>query len=438
MKSIRRQLLIALLSAIMLTTLLGALVTYRTARAEANALFDYQLRQLALSLRDHALQKGPRHEFGIDEDAQDFSIQIWGPDGTQIYLSHPRQELPHQAPIGFATVNTDRGEWRVFGMQQGSQMIQVAQPMQVRDHLALAAAWRTVAPFLLMLPLLGVLIWIVVGRGLRPLDAVARAVTTRNAVALDPLPENRVPAEVVPLVRALNDLLVRLERALEAQREFIADAAHELRTPLTALTLQVQLAERADDAVSRADAFAELKGGLQRATHSVQQLLTLARQEPGGGERPLAAVDLAELVAQVIADHLLLAEARQIDLGATPSTGECVVKGEHDALRILVSNLVSNALSYTPPGGTVDLATGQDEGGPFIQVCDSGPGIPLEDRKRVFDRFYRRGQANGPGSGLGLAIVKTIADRHQARVVLDDSRLGGLRARVEFPPAVPP
>jgi two-component system OmpR family sensor kinase len=146
-------------------------------------------------------------------------------------------------------------------------------------------------------------------------------------------------------------------------------------------------------------------------------------------------VDLAELAAQVIADHLLLAEARQIDLGAIPSAGACVVRGERDALRILLGNLVSNALCYTPPGGKVDLATGQDEVGPFIEVCDSGPGIPLEDRERVFDRFYRRGQAGGPGSGLGLAIVKTIADRHQARVVLDDSRLGGLRARVEFPPA---
>jgi two-component system OmpR family sensor kinase len=156
-------------------------------------MFDYQLRQLALSFRDQALQNGPRANSGIDEDAQDFSVQIWGPDGTRIYLSHPRQELPHQAPIGFATIDTGHGQWRVFGMQQAGQMIQVAQPMQVRDQLALAAAWRTVAPFLLMLPMLGVLIWVVVGRGLRPLDAMARAVSTRTPVALDPLPESRCP-----------------------------------------------------------------------------------------------------------------------------------------------------------------------------------------------------------------------------------------------------
>jgi two-component system OmpR family sensor kinase len=175
MTSIRRQLLLALLSVITLTTLLGALATYRTARDEANAMFDYQLRQLALSFRDQVFQSGRQHDFALDDDAQDFSIQVWRPDGTRLYLSHPRNGLPDTTPLGFATIDTGDGKWRVFGMQQRGQTIQVAQPMHSRDELALAAALRTVAPFLLMLPVLGVLIWVVVGRGLRPLDAVARA-----------------------------------------------------------------------------------------------------------------------------------------------------------------------------------------------------------------------------------------------------------------------
>lgn len=436
-KSIRKQLLIALLSAITLTTLLGVLATYRTAREEANAMFDYHLRQLALSLRDQAFQIGRHHDFAIGDDAQDFSIQVWRPDGTRIYLSHPRQGLPETAPIGFATLDTGRGKWRVFGIQQGGQTIQVAQPMHLRDQLALASALRTVAPFLLMLPILGVLIWVVVGRGLRPLDAVARAVTTRTAVALDPLPEDRVPAEIVPLVLSLNDLLARLERALQVQREFIADAAHELRTPLTALSLQVQLAERAPDASSRAEAFAELKGGLRRATHTVQQLLTLARQEPGGGELEMIPVRLAEVVATVVAEHLPLAAARQIALATVAATTDCVVQGDDNALNILVTNLVSNAICHTPAGGRIDVAVGESDSGAFVEVCDSGPGIPAEDRQRVFDRFYRRAQTDAPGSGLGLAIVKTIAERHGARVLLDDASLGGLRARVEFSRAAP-
>lgn len=438
MKSIRRQLLFALLSVIVLTTLLGALLTYRTARDEANAMFDYQLRQLALSFRDQVFSSGRQHDFAFDEDAQDFTIQIWRPDGTRLYLSHPRKGLPDKAPMGFATVDSGRVKWRVFGMQQGGQTIQVAQPMNSRDELALAAALRTVAPFLLMLPILGVLIWLVVGRGLRPLDAVARAVTTRTATALDPLPEDRVPAEVVPLVLALNDLLDRLKRALQAQREFTADAAHELRTPLAALSLQVQLAERAADPAARADAFAELKGGVRRATHAVQQLLTLARQEPGGGERVASPVRLDDLAAAVIAAQLPLAEAKAIDLGGAVTSGEVLVTGDQEALRILITNLVSNAVRYTPPGGRVDVAVGEDTTGPFIEVCDSGPGIPAEDRQRVFDRFYRRAQTDEAGSGLGLAIVESIAERHRARVLLDDASLGGLRVRVQFDHSLPP
>jgi len=432
MRSIRRQLLVTLLATITLTTLLGALATYRTALDEANALFDYQLRQMALSFRDQASQNAHMRDLAINDDAQDFSIQIWRPDGTRIYLSHPGKELPHLAPLGFATVDTGNGKWRVFGLQQGGQTIQVAQPLRVRDGLALAAALRTVEPFLPMLPMLGVLIWVVVGRGLRPLDAVARAMTTRTPVALGPLPTNGVPTEVAPLVRSLNDLLARLKRALDSQRDFIADAAHELRTPLAALSLQLQLARRAADAQSRGEAFGELERGLTRATHCVQQLLTLARQEPGGGDRPLMPVNLGDLVAKVVAEQLPLAEDRQIDLGVTPAARAVTVRGDAEALQILVSNLVGNAIRHTPSGGKVDVAVGDGADGVFVEVNDSGPGIPVEERERVFDRFYRRAQTDEPGSGLGLAIVRTIAERHQASVLLDEADLGGLRARVRF------
>ncbi|EXI64453.1 MAG: Sensor protein QseC [Candidatus Accumulibacter adjunctus] len=437
MKSIRRQLLLALLAVITLAILAGALAAYRTARDEASALLDYQLRQLALSFRDEARHGALRWKPGSD-DAEEFSVQIWAADGTRIYLSHPLQDLPHQVPLGHVTVDTGSGKWRVFGLQQGGQVIQVAQPMQLRDRLALAAALRIVAPFLLLLPVLAVLIWVVIGRGLRPLVDVAQAVGTRTAIALDPLPDRQVPAEVVPLVVALNELLLRLQRALEQQREFVADAAHELRTPLAALTLQVQLAERAADAAARDEAFGELKGGLQRATHSVQQLLTLARLEPGAGESTLQPVDLRQLAAEVIVDHLLLAEARQIDLGAPPQQQSCFVAGDADALRILLANLISNALRFTPRGGRVDVVTGSSEGLPFVEVCDSGEGIPPAERERVFDRFYRRAAAGEAGSGLGLAIVRAIAERHRARVLLADAKLGGLRARVEFPRLAPP
>lgn len=437
MKSIRRRLLFALLSTLTVALLLGAFATYRTARDEADTIFDYHLRQLALSLRDQALENIAPPAIDADAESRDFAIQVWSEDGVRLYFSHPGDALPDQARLGFATIETEQGRWRVFGLQQRGHTIQVAQPMRVRDQLALTAALRTVAPYLLMLPALGIMIWVVVGRGLSPLNSVAQAVATRSATALDPLPERAVPAEAMPLVRSLNELLVRLQSALDAQRAFIADAAHELRTPLTALQLQVQLSERATDESQRAEALAELKRGLQRATHSVQQLLTLARQEPGAADRLAAPVRLADLTGRVIGEHLALAEAKEIDLGAAAVCDDTFVEGDAEGLRILLANLVSNAIRYTPAGGKVDVSVGEDDLGPFLEVCDSGPGIPAAERERVFDRFYRRQGENEAGSGLGLAIVKNIAARHGAAISLGDSALGGLRARIQFPRRVP-
>jgi two-component system OmpR family sensor kinase len=234
-------------------------------------------------------------------------------------------------------------------------------------------------------------------------------------------------------VRALDDLLGRLGDALSAQRSFVADAAHELRTPLAALELQVQLVDRAPDEAGRAAALADLRAGLGRMTHVVQQLLTLARAEPDAGA-VLAGepVSLSELVAQVIADHALLAEARQVDLGTARTAEDAVVLGDPASLRALLANLVDNAIRYSPEGGRVDVDAGVLAGRPYLEVSDHGHGIPEAERERVFDRFYRRGDGSYTGSGLGLAIVRAIAERHAASVALGDTPGGGLTVRVDF------
>jgi two-component system OmpR family sensor kinase len=177
-----------------------------------------------------------------------------------------------------------------------------------------------------------------------------------------------------------------------------------------------------------------LNQGLKRATHLVSQLLTLARQEPGTAERPLASVRLAPLAQQVVAEHVVLAETKSIDLGISQADETAVINGDAEGLRILFGNLVDNAMRYTPAGGRVDVTIGVEDQRPFLEVADSGPGIPAADRYRVFDRFYRREGAAASGSGLGLAIVKNVADRHRASVRLGDRPEGGLVVRVEFPP----
>jgi len=430
MKSIRRELLVTLLGAVLIAGSIAAVAVYYKAYGEIGELLDYQLRQMALSLRDESFQSGVIEPppFGFD-----YAIQISSADGVTLYYSRARVRIPANAAVGYATMDSPEGLWRMYTLRQRGLSVQVAQPMRVRSELAASAAWRTLAPFILLLPVLALFVWFAVARGLRPLDSVATAVKARSPAALDPLPHADLPDEIRPVVLALNELLPRLSRALETQRAFVADAAHELRTPLSALRLQLQLAERARDNDERAAAFDTLRQGLARATHLVEQLLTLARQDPAAAQSQSESVDLGALAADVVGAHAALAASKGIDLGLARRDDGLAVTGDADALRTLLSNLVDNAVRYTPAGGRVDVSARRGDASAVIEVTDNGSGIPMSERERVFDRFYRRADSDVPGSGLGLAIVRSIADRQGAKVELDEGPEGhGLTARVTF------
>jgi two-component system OmpR family sensor kinase len=287
--------------------------------------------------------------------------------------------------------------------------------------------------------LLGVLIWYAVGVGLKPLDAMSRAVAKRRPDAMAPLAESGLPRELKPLAGSLNALLARLDDALSAQRRFTADAAHELRTPLAALKLQVDLAERTKDSATQAVAFAELKAGVDRAARLVEQLLTLARLEPEAPARDFAPVDLAALAKDAIIARAALAGEKRIDLGIA-RIAAVAVRGDPASLATLLANLLDNALRYTPQDGRIDVAIDETDGHAVLTVTDTGPGIPVPERERVFERFHRGATTDNPvvptGSGLGLSIVRRIADAHGATVVLEDGPAGtGLMVRVRFPRA---
>ncbi len=432
MRSIRRNLLLVLMAAATAIVGLSAVVTYRIARQEVDTLFDYQLRQVALSVGERNMDMALVPGLVTPDPALDLVVQIWRRDGVTIYFSHPHRVLPNWARMGYADVETSDGTWRVFALQLQGRTVQVAQPMSVRRRQALSAAWHILVPSLLLLPALAIGIWIAVGRGLQPLEQLTAALTHRKPGELGLLALSSPPAEIAPVVDALNDLLARLEKALSAQRAFVADAAHELRTPLAALRLQAQLVERATDDAARAKAVGEFKRGLDRMTHVVGQLLTLARQEPGAVGPPSVAADLAALAREAIAGQVDVAIAKGIDLGAAALDDNAMILGDPAALSVLINNLLDNAIRHTPPGGTVDVTVGIADERPFLEVADSGPGIAAQDRPHVFDRFYRGKDTHEPGSGLGLAIVKVIAERHRADIVLGDSRSGGLSARVVF------
>jgi two-component system OmpR family sensor kinase len=241
-----------------------------------------------------------------------------------------------------------------------------------------------------------------------------------------------MPPELRQLAEALNGLMQKFDRALALQRTFVADAAHELRSPLTALKLQLQLVERAASEQARAAALAKLEERLDRAVHLVQQLLSLARHEVGHRADQRQAVEVSSLLQAAVIDHEVMAESFGIDLGVVPGE-RVVVAADPEGLRVLLNNLIDNALRYTQRGGRVDVRAGWREGRAWLRVQDNGPGVPEQHRARLFDRFYRPDGSTVPGCGLGLSIVRNIADHHGASIELADADWGsGLAVTVLF------
>jgi two-component system OmpR family sensor kinase len=430
MNSIRRRLLVALLGALLVAGVTGAVATFLSARDEVGRLLDEELRQVALSLRDHSRLDFARLESRTNDPDLRVLVQIWDPAFDRPYSSRVAAPLPRQKDEGYTTLEHEGRAWRIYTTFSTTQTIQVAQPTVLRTELAALTAARLLLPVLMILPLLGVLGWWIVGRGLAPLAALADSLTRRAPASLEPMPVLEAPEEVQPLVRSLNDLLARLGDAFDTQRRFAADAAHELRTPLTALTLQIQIARRAESPEERLVALDRLEQGVKRATRLVQQLLTMARLDPDAA-RPASSFDLAGVAASVVEEKRPFAEQQRLTL--TLASVPVTLCGQEDALRILLANLVDNALRYTPPGGAVDVRVGPDGDQARIDVADSGPGIPEEERERVFDRFYRGHQAPGGGSGLGLAIVRQIITLYGGTIGLDKSPSGGLLVSARFP-----
>jgi two-component system OmpR family sensor kinase len=407
-RSLRMRLLMFLLAAIVLAGAVQAALAYRSALDEADALFDYHMQQTALALRSglpvDAQGLGP----GLDpqDENHEFIVQVWTHEGLRIFESAMGANLPQIAVLGFTNVQARGGTYRVFSIQTRSQVIQVAQNMAARQNMARSLALRTLAPLAFMAPLLVLAVWWGVSRSLAPVERVRRQLAQRQADDLSPVSDAQLPDEVQPLVSELNLLFERVQRAGQ------------------------------DDA-ARAAAAERLSSGIDRATRLVEQLLALARQEAAA--TAAEPVDLRAVAQLALADVAPAAQARGTDAGLLDSDA-ATVPGNAEALRMLVRNLLDNAIKYTPPGGQVDVQVRADANGRavLLTVEDSGPGIAPDHRDRALQRFVRVGTGNSAattGSGLGLAIVQAIAQRHGARVVLGTSdRLGGLRVEVCFAP----
>lgn len=447
MRSIERSLLAWILGALGLGAVLVAVVTYVVILDEMNEVFDENLEDVAQAveiyhyLEQHrgggALNAPLVHLRPLEDD--DIVTTAWTLRGEQIHASDPAVHLPFTKVEGLTRPKVDGVRWIVYSSVSELGVVQAAQRFRARQELARNSALKILPPLTGLIALVAGLLIFGLRKGLQSLDMAAVDIASRSDRSLKAIELGDIPREISPIVASINGLMARLSLAFTAQRRFLADAAHELRTPMTALRLQLQLLERAQDDGERRRGMAELASGIDRSQRLIEQLLQVARSEPDGKPDRFEPVDLADLVRSVVSVFSVKAEHVGLDLGASVPSSPLRVHADPNQLTVLLNNLVENAFRYTPAGGVVDVEASLVAGQPTLTVTDTGPGIPEADRERVFDRFYRcedaQSQArDGSGSGLGLAIVKSIADRHQARVVLATAPSGqGLQARVIFP-----
>ncbi|MGI9134267.1 MAG: ATP-binding protein, partial [Rhodoferax sp.] len=270
-----------------------------------------------------------------------------------------------------------------------------------------------------------ILLWLSVGRGLFPLGVLTRQLAARAPDTLAPLEVAQAPAEVRPMVSALNDLMGRMAQTLERERRFTADAAHELRTPLAAIKALLYVARMAEGVQDRRTAMDQLQRGVERAIRLVGQMLALARLDPQQALPDALAVDLATVAQAVCAELAPLALSRKQTLEMQVAPPLPPLLGNADMLFMLLSNLIDNAIRYTQEGGQIRVELQNQDNGLQIKIIDNGPGIAVAQRERVFDRFFRIAGQNQPGTGLGLTICKRIAELHQASIRVTDGA-GGL------------
>jgi two-component system, OmpR family, sensor histidine kinase QseC len=443
--SLRRRLLLWVSLATLLTYVLAAALSYQQARHEVKELMDGQMTKSARLLLVQA--KGdPRLLAGLAESmaalrgvksrSNELSIefQIGHGDGRVLARSKHAPAAPLTGELGYATIEHNGTPWRslILETPDGAYRVQVSQSVRLRNKEALEIANKTAAPLVVLLPLLILLIYVSIRRGLKPLDDLAGDVAARSPENLSPLAPAAAPAETLPLVTALNRLFARVVTTLDNERRFTADAAHELRTPLAALKVQAQVAQATKDAHQRGHALSQVIAGADRATRLVEQLLRLARLDPLLSLPNAQPIDLGMLAAAAVDDAHDAACRRQQTIDIDSPEDAIVVRGDTDLLAVALRNLVDNALRYTPAGGMVHLRVAREDGTPLVEVADNGPGVPDGELPRLVERFYRGRDNAAEGSGLGLAIVGRIAELHGARLDLRNLAGGGLAASLRW------
>lgn len=451
--SLKGVLLFALLSATIIIWTVTAYISYKVTRDEVVKLFNAELEQSAQALYSfvgHLLYKGSLNELW-DMESPD---KILPPDQQRTQLrkkiafqlidkteglilrskTAPQQPMSHSTN-GYTKTEVAGHTWHVFSVSndEDEYIVHVGQRDDIRQELKDEIANQMIRPLLISLPFFGLVIWMIVGRSLKPVNRLARQLAIREATYLKPLSTRWLPKEIVPVVDALNTLFVQLEKAFENERRFTADASHELKTPLAGLLTQAQVALKATDEGVRQQALKRIEQAVNRMTGLVQQLLTFSRIESDPSYLTKQPVKLSSEIIQIIAEMEPEAHKKQINMSFENET-DATVKVNSLLITILIRNIIDNAIKYTPRGGNILISLTRKDG---LLLCieDSGPGIPTEQFENAYQRFYRCVETSNhaQGSGLGLSMVKRIAALHQSELIMGRSRFGGLSMTLHFP-----
>jgi two-component system sensor histidine kinase QseC len=437
--SLRRRLLGLVSIAALAIFGLATNLTYRQAHNDVQELMDGQLSKMGRLMLAQA-QQGAEHLAnlpaamaslrGTRDQQNDIPLeyQIGKADGTVLVRSAEAPNTPLSGALGFSTLPHESEPWRILILEtdDGSYRIQVAESIPKRDKEAFEIATKTVLPLLVIFPLLLAAIYFSIRRGLKPLDDLAKEVLNRSPENMVPLENRATPHEALPLVAAINRLLFRLSGSLEHERRFTADAAHELRTPLAAVRIQTQVAALSENGEQRQHALSQALAGIDRATRILEQMLRLSRLDPMAQVPSPAKVNLAELLADVIAEFRDHTPASRIESDIEESAPFIV--GDAELLRIALRNLIDNALRYSPPDTPIRISLRRQKTGLTISVADRGLGVDEAELPRLVERFYRGTTVTAEGSGLGLTLVNRIAELHDARLDLVNREGGGFEA----------
>jgi len=423
-------------------------ITYLVAKSIANSPFDRMLEDRVTVLAQQVREvdgktvsrlSGSARDFLRADDVDNVYFQVLGPRGELIEgdrdMPQPADEdkpQPWNVQFRYAVMRTS--EVRIaytyidLSKQNGNPsapveprlaLIQVGETLDKRTHLANQIIKGVILPEFIILPVALALIWFALSRGLSPLAELQRRIRERRPDDLSPIEYGQVPEEIAPLVRSLNDMLERLSQSIQVQKRFIADAAHQMKTPLAGMRMQSELALRETSLEGIHRSLEQLSKSSESATRLVNQLLALARAENQTPEaKAFEPVELCELARNVVHDWVPASLNRRLDMGFEQPGHPVMVTGNPTMLREMLSNLIDNALRYTPAGGsvTIRVRAEEEQRRAFIEVEDTGPGIAPSERPHVFERFYRVLGTNTEGSGLGLAIVREIVQQHDAAI----------------------